>query len=435
MSLQLKDVEFNIGTGAAASTVDVTGFGFQPKAVLLFAIGRSEATDAGGAGDNHRLVGFAAQTTEGGGTKQAAVSSRSEHGVAAGSQDSAHYLSAASCVLAMNLATPTPEGEAQITSWLADGFRLTIVNQFSVNQRVLALGIGGSDLLNIEAGAFSAPTTGTTPFDQDITTGFTCQNGEGLLFLLAPKSDTDNGGQADGSCGFGMATGAGVQGSWAGQNNDVNPTTTLCVRHLSDQLCYATFNSATSSLTRRAAFGGWITNGFRLSWQGINSVDSRIHWLVIKGGKWKVVHGDTAASLTTVPITGVGFAPIGGLVVSHHSVRQGTGVNAYASHDPCSFGIFTSPSSRRCVAQIDVHGVGTSAVATRIEHDAVYAQTDEAGAAVGLMDVQSMDSDGVTFVMDDADPSSVAFAALLAGSGSVAGGTGGGRVSRARRRR
>lgn len=436
MSLQMKVVVFNIGTGIVASTVGVTGAGFAPKAVLFFASGRTEAVDTGGAATSNRLIGFAAATTEGGGLKQSGVGSRDADAITAAAGFQHDFMQRIdSSVLAL-LNTGTLDGQAHVTSFDADGCTLTIDNQFAISQRVVALFIGGTDITNIEIGAFSSPGSGTPPFTADVTTGFTCTDDQAVLFMVGGRSSADNDNDTDSTMSFGMATSPTNQCSWTASADDAHPTTTAVNRHLqTGALCYANWNATANSLVRRAGLNAWITNGFQLLWKSMNAVVSRIYWLVIKGGRWKLAEGTTATSLTTVPVTGVGFPPVGGIVLSASlAADSGTGSTSFTANDVWSIGAFTGAANRACVALYNLSGSGTSAVGTRVEHDETYAQIDNTGALLGLMDVQSMDSDGVTFVMDDADPAGSLFAVLFGGSAGGAVGVGGGATRRRRRR-
>jgi hypothetical protein len=435
MSLQVQDVEFNISIGT--SDVAVTGVGFQPKVILFMAIGRSESTDAGAGGNTNRMLGWAAATTEGGGTKQNCVATRGEDAVDADTADARHRIHTNACVVAVG-SSGAEDGRASLQSFDSDGFTLNIDNQFSINQRVLAICFGGSDITNIETGAFTTPTTGVEPFTQDVTTGFDVSDGQGILFLLGGQHDTDNDFGAYSTLCFGGAVSPSSTFNFLGSRRRNNLTTTLAIRALGRVLCYGIPNGNHSSQSRRVTFNSWITGGFRLQWEQITSSPARVYWLAIKGGKWAILDGNMAATATTVALTGAGFAPLGGLVVSHLSTEDGGGSSSIKSSDLCSLGIFTGATSRRAVAMADSSGQVTSECGTRIEHDAVCVQCDVEGTAGALMDVSSLDSDGVTFTMDDPDNTASFFVTVLAGNasgGGGGGGTGGGHYYRMRRRR
>ncbi len=437
MSLSVKDIEFSIGAGVASSTLAVTGVGFQPKAVIFFSVGRTESADAGAAGRSRRCVGFAAATTQGGGIKNRAVAGSHEHGIAAGTASASSRWSPDKCLIS-SLTDGNDGGSARVLSFDTDGFTLTITVAWGTNHRIIALCYGGADISNIEIGSFTSPTTGTMPVYTDHATGFNCVDEEGALFLLSGKGSLEDESVFDDALSFGVATSKANQVAFAGGMNDDNATNTLAQRHMAGGLIFSSFNGVFSSLVRRAGLDSWNLTGFRLRWWAINSTQNLVYWMAIKGGKWKAVSGLTGTSLSTTVISGVGFTPAGGLLFSHSGVDNGNFSSGIEAGDKSSFGVFTSPTSRRAVAQHNSSEVATSAIGTRIEHDEVYCRIDSAGAVVGLMDVQSMDSDGVTFVMDDADPTASYFAALLTGNpagGGGGGSAGGARVARTRRRR
>lgn len=441
MATSQKTVVFNTGTGAAATTVSITGAGFAPKAVIFFATGQVSAVDAGSAADSQRMLGFAANTTLGGGIKNRVHGSRAGNGntAAAGFQnDNAQHIDG--CILTVGNGGGTT-GLCHVSAFTSDGCTLTIDTQFAASLRVVAHFLGGSDLTDIEVGEFTSPTTGTTPFTADITTGITCTDDQAVLFLLGGGRNTnDNDNSVDSDLAFGVATSPTSRFAWLGGGDDtaagVAPNT-VTKRWLVDAALYGNPTGSFANVSRRADFDSWIASGFRIRWNAVSSVASRLYWLVIKGGQWKVLSGNTATSLTTVVLTGAGFAPTGGLVLSHGIVESVNGLSGLDNGDVCSIGAFTGAANRAAMGMFATHGATTSAIGTRVEHDEAYAQCDAAGAVVGLMDVQSMDSDGVTFVMDDADPTAAFFCVLLGGStgGGGGGASSGGGVARRRRRR
>ena len=141
--------------------------------------------------------------------------------------------------------------------------------------------------------------------------------------------------------------------------------------------------------------------------------------LCLKGGQFKV--GDILSQTTTdnTAETGVGFQPKA-LIFASHNKTEST-ADTPQDHDERTVGFATSATSRNCVGIMDKDNEGTMDVAHAIHTDQCYSNQSTAAtiAVEGLMDLVSMDSDGFTFVMDDADPAQ-AFAWYLAVGNSAA---------------
>jgi hypothetical protein len=419
MSLDVKVVNLSIGT--AGTPLAITGVGFQPKAVIFISSGRTSGTDGGAGADSRTMFGFAAATTGGGGTKQRCSATIDLDGVTSFSHSSANRSDA--CIAALTTAGAV-DGLASLGSFDADGFTLNRDNPFSVDIRVTAICYGGADITNIEIGTHNTPTAGTEPFTEDITAGFTCTDDDAIGFLIGCRGPADNGTANDSDISIGAFTSPTSQFALMSGANNANASVTQVIRHLGDTQCYVGCNAAVTSLIRRAQLDSWITNGFRLQWNEIFTQSSVVYWMVIKGGQWKVLSGTTATSLTTVSVAGTGFTVKGGMVFSHISTEQTA--DAVQSGGNLSLGCFDGPASRACHATLNSDNVATSEVAHRVEHDEVYANISSSGGILGLMDVQSLDGDGVTFVMDDADPSGSFFVAVMVGETGGGGGGGGG---------
>jgi hypothetical protein len=133
---------------------------------------------------------------------------------------------------------------------------------------------------------------------------------------------------------------------------------------------------------------------------------------------------------TTTPITvsGLGFEPKAVLLLSHCHAESTQ--DTLQDDDQWSIGAFTAADARQAMGIADDDAAATTSVSTAVEYDAAYANLNPGADAVqGLMDVQSVDSDGFTLIMDDADPSQN-FVAYLALGEPTAGAAGGGGLIR-----
>jgi len=140
---------------------------------------------------------------------------------------------------------------------------------------------------------------------------------------------------------------------------------------------------------------------------------SNIHCcLSMKGIEATVQNGLTQTDTTTaIPITGLASTCLGGLIVS--TCEAESTQDTPTAHNHLSIGSFIATDNRGSHGIWDENGTANSEPATSVDYDAVYTNISSGDAQVGTMDVQSMDSGGATFIMDDADPAQTWFGAIL----------------------
>jgi hypothetical protein len=189
-----------------------------------------------------------------------------------------------------------------------------------------------------------------------------------------------------------------------------------------DLECLATFDpSGGVALGDRADFVSFLSNGFRVNWLENGAGSRRYHYLALKGGQYAVGSVLTQTdTVTDIVVSGLPFAPKGGLLISHCKAESTQDV--VQDHDELSVGAFSGATQRNAQAHLDEHAVADSEVTTALEFDAVYANISTASAIEGLMDVKTVDAGGVTFIMDDADPAQSFVGYLLVGDAPVGGG-------------
>jgi hypothetical protein len=239
--------------------------------------------------------------------------------------------------------------------------------------------------------------------NQDVTTvGF---QPDALVLFSAMISADPPGLVADSKASVGLAAGAGnpVDIVWSGGSDDgVSPSQTQSTHRTGESIHL--YGASISSLNGRAEVDGWLSNGFSLSWNAVSaSVTRRIHYLAIKGGNYAVGDFTTSTVLDTdIVETGFGFSPKGALFISHNKAQSG--LNAVQADDERSMGAFSSATARHAQCVVDVDAGATTVVGTAVEHDEVYCNLSTATAIEGLVDIQSVDSDGFTLNQDDPDP-------------------------------
>jgi len=125
----------------------------------------------------------------------------------------------------------------------------------------------------------------------------------------------------------------------------------------------------------------------------------------IKGAIFAIGELQTRTDGANIVVNGLDFKPSAVMFFSHNGTEDDPATGGRDSAI-LSIGAATGPSERSASYRSDVDNLGTSRLATAVEFDAVYINTDEAAAPAitGLMDLVSMESDGFITVMDDPDP-------------------------------
>ncbi len=398
-----------IDTGANGTTYTITGLSFQPKAIICFYAGHDSAVDAISAAIDIRMgIGFATGASD----RRCAFTNQDD---ASDNTQCDSYVHNAAVIGVLDN-TGALAGLADIQSFDSGGVTFVIDQQFPAALRVSVILLGGSDISNVSTVEFLMPA-GTGNFDVT-SLGF---QGDFGFFANAFTLTAPPAGRVHASLSFGAAKSSSEQAVIATSSLD-NQTTSDTARYCLDSVECVAGISPSGGLVR-AAFVSWLSNGFRLNALEVNS-QIQVIGLIVKGGSWTIKPFATLTdTVTTIPVTGAGFTPNGGMVVSHgtsESTQDTVQTQGFAS-----LGAFESASAR--LAQLatskDNQAAGIDAVVA-IEYDAVYIREDTGvvGAnLVGLMDVQSMDADGVTFIMDDADPDSAFGWVVLWGSAAASG--------------
>ena len=380
---------FNIGTGAVSTTVPVTGVGFQPKAIIFWWSGRTESTDTTGGANHARGFGVAVSSTS-----RRAIYSQSQDGVSTSSANTGHHN--ANVVGALTT-TGTIDGLADLQSMDSGGFTLVITDQFTINLRVHYLALGGADLTDAAIGTFTEPAAIGT---QDITTaGF---QPDAVVLLSAMIAADPPGTAADSTMMIGTAAGATPSNAvWAGAADD-NGGTSRTLSYSRSGESIAMFKNTIDQTTGRAQVTQWLSNGFRLDWSE-RAGARRISYLALKGGYYSVGNVQTQTdTTTTIVASGFGFTPKAAMLVS--DLAAANAADVVVATDGWSLGAFTSTTERGAQATRDVDNLATTQVTTGVEHDEAYLRPSASDTVDGLMDIQSMDTDGFTAIMDDADP-------------------------------
>lgn len=378
-------------TTTGTSNVVVSGVGFAPKAIIFYWVGRTEAVDTIARASHFRGFGFAAGATD---RRSICVTSLD----AAAASDGGRYHSDAACILSCTHAGAL-DGALDLVSFDADGFTLVPDDAFPRDQRISFLAFGGSDLANAATGAITEPgATGNAD-----TTSLAFQP-DCILFIGNGDAAAPPVGDAAASvCSFGAAVSPSARGVWMGAQDDASATSDARSYAISTECAGIQAGVVGASIVSRADFVSFLVNGFRLNWLEVSGLGRYCHFLALKGGSYRVDNLLTQTdTVTDIVETGFGFTPTGALLLS--AGRAESTADTPTVHDRLSIGAFSSTSQRNAQATLDEDGLADTEVTTALEFDAVYANIATDSTIAGLMDVKSIDADGFTMIMDDADP-------------------------------
>ena len=392
MGLSAKVGSFNTGTGAVGSTVVVNDVGFQPKVIFFWWNGRTGTTDASGRANHQRGFGVG-------------VSSSDRRYATSLSQDTPTSMVTntmqgnAQCI-GITTTADAIDGLMDVQSMDAGGFTLVVDDVFTASYRVHYLALGGTDITNVTTGQFTGNAAGGTG-NQDITTvGF---QPDFVMIFGTGQTTANNTVRADSRIMLGMATGSnGASGVWSGGSNDGAANAQSMAYSKSAEII-AHLNAAVTSTEDRASFTGFLSNGFNINWSEVTTGGSVNFFVAIKGGRYTVGNFLTRTDGNAIPETGVGFSPKGVLLIS--ATRAESTADTATDDDEWSMGAFTSTTARVSMSMSDDDAAATAVVGTGVSHDEAYQNLNATtGAVEGEMDVQSVDADGFTMIMDDTDP-------------------------------
>lgn len=409
MALQAFLDSFAISTGIAGTTQARTGYGFQPKAVLVFGTRNVSAIDQATGADTSRSFGFATSTTS-----RRCISTAATDGAAAADTG---RVSRNDAVHAMAAGDGTLSALMDISSIDADGVTFIIDDAYPVAAYAHVLALGGADITNVAVGDFTAATSGAT---QAITgVGF---QPDALLIIGISTATAGNVATTDALFSLGVVSGTAAANNAClsgGSLDGADPTATAAYCLNGESVVGLANTPAINGRGYVSAFGA---DGFTISWNANPSAEIIFHYLAIKGGQFSV--GDVLTQTdTTTDITesGVAFQPVAGLVIS--GCKAASSAGTMAASDETSIGAFTSATTEVATIMKDRNAVADSRTMHGVEFDSCYMRMTNTDGLDGAMHITAVNSDGYTARMADADPSQAFIAHLLFGSAAAGGST------------
>jgi hypothetical protein len=389
---------FQISTGVATTTQDVTDAGFTPKVLIFWSIGRTDTVDAVGATNVFNMFGWCTSATARG-----VVSGFTENGQGTTDCDRLYWDSA--CIALMDTARAL-DGRADLDQFLANGFRLVIDDQFSTAITIHYLALGGDSITDATCGIFqSAADLGTEDY-----TGVGFQP-DFVMFMTYGSSSVGTGTSPHLTWAIGAAVSASQEMTIGSRSQNAVADFSATSHYIYSGECTHKHDPTADAATDRAQFVQFLADGFQLDFQEVGD-NTQVFYLAIKGGNYVV--GDLLTqtdTVTDITESGFGFTPSAAMFFSCCSAESAE--DTPTADNKITIGAFSALDERGAEALFDEDNKATSEVSSAVEFDAVYANIATDATIDGLMDVKSIDGGGFTCIMDDADPAQ-AFVAYVA---------------------
>ena len=400
---------FQSGTGAAASTVAVTGVGFQPKAIIFFFGGQATINTASDA--TARLCqGFAVDKTAGGIYNAGVFGFDLDNSATSAAQ---HLISKTRCIEILSTGS-TSIGALSVTAFGADGFTVTIAQQFTADRLIGFYAIGGSDISLAYGSDSTIPTTATTKAITGVggVPDVVFMLGGGFLTAFDTYTNDVNN-------YFGVADRVGATNLvWAGES-DTGTGTAQTMHYCRRGNSLASFANTIATTSMLGTVSSFDADGFTISLSEANGSADIFAYFILKGGQYKVGGTTTPTdTVTTTAIAGVGFTPRGGLTLGSEGAENSS--DTPTDDNVVSMGGFNS-TLQVIVGFESFDGVGTMDCTVFASDVEIYAGVNSSGAFDQKTFLVSIDADGFSY-KNSLNSSSVAsfFGYVLFGNDATA---------------
>ena len=393
MAVSTKAGVFTIASTDTVGTTQAITCGFQPKAIFFWWMGDSSATDAITNQTARYGFGFASSTTA-----RYACGTTSLHSAANVSAGRA-LRNDAFCVTAIEAGSSGADGLIDISSFDANGFTTIVDDQLPATLRISYMAIGGGDITDVSLNFLTTPAA-TGNFS---VTGLTFQPNFVLFMTNNLTTDPNIGSTSRGFQMVGAAVSSSQRGVVTIGEGPESNATSENDSYAYDAECIAIQQTTPTTVASRADFVSFNSDGYTVNFTEVTGSGYKVPWIAIKGGNWVVGSLLTQTDTTTdIVESGFGFQPAATMLFSHNMAKSTQ--DTPQSDGRLSIGAFTSTSERTAQAYLGEDNLANTDNSTGIEHDEVYLNISTASAVQGLMDVKSVDSNGFTLIMDDADP-------------------------------
>jgi hypothetical protein len=216
----------------------------------------------------------------------------------------------------VNAAEPsTPDAEAQLTAMTTDGFTINWVNPTSQPWIIHYLALGGPDITSATVGTFTpaANVAPETPEDEAIAVGF---QPDFLMFLAINSTTTPTRASPDGKLTLGYAAGPNgsiTQGTHAVLSRTAGANISASGVQSHYDAIVEVIPGSTPPLPFVAAVKSFDANGFTITKKINYSPYTPVHYLALRGGRYKVgqIFRPATEGASSQSVTAVGFTPHG----------------------------------------------------------------------------------------------------------------------------
>lgn len=368
----------------------VTGVGFTPKALILYATDQIATGISTGWG---QYYGMATSTTN-----RVGISNSQTTATNTGSR--AH--DSTKCFIVVSAAGTTTVA-ADLVSFDADGFTLNF-STVSATARVIGYqALGGSDLTNAFIKAFLPAASNTA---QGFTgVGFKPDAALLISAQVGAATQTDTGAMG---LSLGFAVSSTKRAALEVQQNSATESVQKVTKVVEK-------SSSGGTITMEGDFTSFDVDGFTITFSTTTSV-KEIFALCLKGGQYNVTSFNQKVTTGSQAITGVGFQPVGIMLASVNLV---TAAAIVTTSSRLSFGTATGSAARASIwagggnAGIQDNDTDTGKIINMITEGA--SPTTNASA-----DLTSLDNDGETLNWSTADATAREIVQFSFGSSPVA---------------
>jgi hypothetical protein len=390
MALSFKAGSFTANTSTGNQAV--TGVGFQPKALKLYAAAiASDGTTSNGSGS----FGFGASSSQ-----RACMTWFSLD--AGGSSDTAKGLSTTKILRLFSAATPTVDAEADLVSLDSDGFTIDWTDAPGSAWIILYEAYGGADITDVKVGSFAL--TASVATQQVTDPGFQPDYVEMIGTRQTAAADAASAMTIHGAA---AASGGITQVVCGGSDQDAQNAMVANAFGKSGSALMASFVGTSTSINWEASVSSFDATGFNLSYSTQADAACLIPYLAIKGGRWKVGAESQHTTTGTKSTSGLGIG-----IPKALSVRSATNVAGFAGiarndHTPM-FGAADGTTEGYCVSTSD-DANGTSDSNKRLDRTKAIGFVNSAATVLSAADLSSFDSDGFTLNWTSADAAARTF--------------------------
>lgn len=363
MAIQAKAGSFT-AFGSSSDSITVTGVGFTAQVIVFLAV-KGTANPVTG-----MELGFGAAYV----AAQRSVGCAVAHNDGSGRPACRCITTSAAIALTTSAGN---DGKLSLASINSDGFVLDVSTQFAQDTTISYLALAGLD--DFEVGSFTMNSgTGT-----QAVTGVGFQPDSLILFTAFANLDSSS---TTAPFSIGLATATTEIASYARGHQNAGAGAYSYADGASVLTSFGA-NPAGNTLNKKAILTSFDADGFTIDFTTNAGQTGICCYLALKGGQVKVGDSVTLASTGSIAVTGLGFTPVGLLLLgATNAENSGTSGNTTSQ---TNLGVAYGASAEHGVFAYDA---GSSpSVTTQGNDAAVYTEN---GAA--LVDLTSLDADGFT---------------------------------------